>query len=69
MYYKPMGGVLEKVDATETPFLHKHGNGRICRGIDEAIHSMKVGGKRRAIIPPNIGLSDGTMLQRILSDR
>ena len=25
------------------------------RGIDEALHTMKVGGKRRVIIPKNIG--------------
>jgi peptidylprolyl isomerase len=42
----------------QQPFLHKHGNGRICRGIDEGIHTMKVGGKRRVIIPKSIGYTD-----------
>lgn len=55
IYYRPNGGKLETVDSSNEPFLHKHGNGRICRGIDEAIHTMKVGGRRRAIIPPSIG--------------
>ena len=42
----------------QSPFLHKHGNGRICRGIDEGLHTMKVGGKRRVIIPKAIGYTD-----------
>ena len=51
---------LDLFDATFSPtskqsFLHKHGNGRVIRGIDEALHTMKVGGKRRVIIPKNIG--------------
>jgi len=40
------------------PFLHKHGNGRVVRGVDEALHTMKVGGKRRAIIPSSIGYTE-----------
>ena len=39
-------------------FLHKHGNGRIVRGIDEALHTMKVGGKRRVVVPRSIGYTD-----------
>ena len=51
---------LDLFDATFSPtskqsFLHKHGNGRVIRGIDEALHTMRVGGKRRVIIPKNIG--------------
>ena len=55
MYYRPTGGKPEVVDKTSEPFLHKHGNGRLCRGLDEAIHTMKLGGKRRAIIPKSLG--------------
>ena len=36
-------------------YLLKHGNGRIIPGLDEGIHTMKVGGKRRLIIPPKMG--------------
>ena len=39
-------------------FLHKHGNGRIVRGIDEGLHTMKVGGKRRIVVPRAIGYTD-----------
>jgi FKBP-type peptidyl-prolyl cis-trans isomerase len=51
---------LDVFDSTFSPsskqsFLHKHGNGRVIRGIDEGLHTMKVGGKRRVIIPKNIG--------------
>ena len=51
---------LDMFDSTFSPdskqsFLHKHGNGRVIRGIDEGLHTMKVGGKRRVIIPKNIG--------------
>ena len=40
------------------PFLHKHGNGRVIRGIDEGLHTMKVGGKRRLIIPKSLGFTE-----------
>lgn len=44
--------------STKTPFLQKHGNGRIIRGIDEGLHTMKVGGFRRIIVPKSIGYTD-----------
>lgn len=36
-------------------FLLKHGNGRLIAGLDEGLHTMKVGGTRRIIIPPKLG--------------
>lgn len=58
IFYRPPGPAKpERVDWTKTPFLHKHGNGRICRGLDEALHTMRVGGRRRAILTPAIGLN------------
>lgn len=35
-------------------FIH-HGNGEMILGLEEALHSMRVGGKRRVIIPHNMG--------------
>ena len=36
----------------------KHGNGRLVPGLDEGIHTMKVGGVRRLLIPPKLGYID-----------
>ena len=33
----------------------KHGNGRTIPGLDEGLHTMKLGEKRRIIIPPKLG--------------
>jgi hypothetical protein len=40
---------------TDTGYLIKHGNGRTVPGLDEGLHTMRVGGKRRIIIPPKLG--------------
>jgi FKBP-type peptidyl-prolyl cis-trans isomerase len=57
LYYKAKDKEVEKIDSNvdSVPFLHKHGNGRICRGLEEALHTMKVGGTRRAILTKNLG--------------
>ena len=39
----------------KTPFIIKHGNGRVIRGLDEGLHTMKLGGLRRIVIPLKLG--------------
>lgn len=44
--------------AKNIPFLQKHGNGRLIRGLEEGLHTMKLGSKRRLIIPASLGFID-----------
>ncbi|KAL1510254.1 hypothetical protein AB1Y20_006578 [Prymnesium parvum] len=49
---------LIKIDssyARDEAYLIKHGNGFTCEGLEEALHTMSVGGRRRVILPPNLG--------------
>jgi hypothetical protein len=41
-------------DRKRTLLVH-HGNGRTVLGVEEALHSMRVGGRRRVIVPENLG--------------
>ena len=45
---------LKRHDASDA-YLVRHGNGRDVRGLDEGIHTMRVGGTRRVEVPPNLG--------------
>ncbi len=57
----PDGKTLQKEHTTygkTDGFLIHHGNGEMILGLEEAIHSMQVGGKRRAIIPPLLAYND-----------
>ena len=49
---------LEEFDSDKA-YLIKHGNGRTVPGLDEGIHTMKVGGKRRLIVPAKLGYVSG----------
>ena len=44
----------EKFDSC-SGYVLKHGNGRLIPGFEEGLHTMKMGGLRRIIIPPKLG--------------
>jgi hypothetical protein len=55
----PDGSSLVMADSTyqsknRTLFI-RHGNGEHVLGFEEAVHSMRVGGRRRIIVPPALG--------------
>lgn len=53
----PSGDALVKQDSSydnKHSYLLHHGNGEQILGLEEAIHSMSVGGKRRAIMPHDL---------------
>ncbi|VEU38439.1 unnamed protein product [Pseudo-nitzschia multistriata] len=45
--------------ASQSGFVLKHGNGKLIPGLDEGLHTMRRGGKRRLIIPPKLGFVTG----------
>uniref|UniRef100_A0A6U3SBH4 peptidylprolyl isomerase n=1 Tax=Ditylum brightwellii TaxID=49249 RepID=A0A6U3SBH4_9STRA len=51
---KKISTKLQEFDS-DNAFLVKHGNGRILPGLDEGLHTIRVGGKRRIIVPPKLG--------------
>lgn len=51
---KNLNSSLQEYDS-DSSYLVKHGNGRMIPGLDEGLHTMKVGGKRRVIIPAKLG--------------
>mmetsp|Transcript_49465 Transcript_49465/g.118578 ORF Transcript_49465/g.118578 Transcript_49465/m.118578 type:complete len:201 (+) Transcript_49465:167-769(+) len=56
--YKNSSQKIEKISDTyqkNTPFLFIHGGGQTIKGLEEAVHSMKKGGKRRVVIPQELG--------------
>jgi FKBP-type peptidyl-prolyl cis-trans isomerase 2 len=46
-----------KFDSSDA-YLIKHGNGRQVAGLDEGLHTMKVGSRRRILVPPKLGYVD-----------
>ncbi|CAM9826539.1 unnamed protein product [Ascophyllum nodosum] len=48
---------IQSSDDNLETYLFKHGNGRQLKGMEEGLHTMRVGGKRRIIFPPQLGFS------------
>ena len=46
---------LQKFATQSSTYITKHGNGKLVAGLDEGLHTMKVGQTRRIIIPPKLG--------------
>jgi hypothetical protein len=44
---------------SDNSYLIKHGNARMVAGLDEGLHSMKVGGRRRILVPNKLGYKFG----------
>ncbi|CAM9314796.1 unnamed protein product, partial [Discosporangium mesarthrocarpum] len=59
LYGRPSSDAkLVRIDSSDNngePYLLKHGNGRQVKGLEEGLHSMRVGGKRRIIVPEELG--------------
>lgn len=54
----PSGDRLDVADSTyarNKRMLIHHGNGQTILGVEEALHGMRVGGRRRVVIPPALG--------------
>jgi peptidylprolyl isomerase len=49
------GKVFDSSVERNQPFSFKIGVGQVIKGWDEGVMSMKVGGKRQLIIPPDLG--------------
>jgi len=54
----PEGDRLDVADSTYARKQHMlvhHGNGQTILGVEEALHGMRAGGRRRVVIPPSLG--------------
>jgi FKBP-type peptidyl-prolyl cis-trans isomerase len=69
----PGGDALVMADSTfnkkDRSLVLHHGNGEAILGLEEAVHSMKQGGRRRVIIPPDLAYALPGRLPIPLGDR
>ena len=47
-----------EASAPSAPFEFKIGAGQAMKGLAEGVSTMKVGGKRRLVLPPDLGYGD-----------
>ncbi|HUC87410.1 MAG TPA: FKBP-type peptidyl-prolyl cis-trans isomerase [Candidatus Saccharimonadales bacterium] len=52
------GTVFDSSYSRNQPFSFKLGAGQVIKGWDEGVVGMKVGGKRKLVIPPSLGYGD-----------
>ena len=52
------GTEVDNTYKRRSPFRFKVESGQVVKGWDEAVLGMKVGGKRRIVVPPELGYGD-----------
>ncbi|CAL5219455.1 g1290 [Coccomyxa viridis] len=62
------GAVFEDTKARGKPIVFRYGSrpftGGLCKGVEEALSTMRTGGVRKVIVPPELGFGDqGTVLR------
>ena len=53
------GKIFDSSIMKQRPFSFAVGGGQVIRGWDEGVATMKVGGKRQLVIPPDLAYGDG----------
>jgi FKBP-type peptidyl-prolyl cis-trans isomerase len=60
--WNPSGEKRESSRDREKPFRFALGAGRVIRGWEEGVKGMKVGGRRKLVVPPGLAYKKGTLV-------
>ena len=60
--YQPDGTKTESSRDGGEPFSFELGSGQVIRGWDEGVAGMKVGGRRKLVVPPDMAYGDATLV-------